>query len=68
MKFENIKIPQPDQITQSEKDSAMGAYMMMFVTWAIGLPLPFLNIIAAIIYHFMNKKESRFVAFHSFQL
>lgn len=62
-----IKIPQPDEITQREKDDAMGAYLMMFAAWAVGLPLPTINLIAAFIYHFVNRKKSRFVAFHSLQ-
>ncbi len=45
----------------------MGAYLMMFAAWGISLPLPVLNLVAAVIYHFVNRKNSRFVAFHSFQ-
>jgi uncharacterized membrane protein len=45
----------------------MGAYLMMFAAWAIGLPLPVLNLIAALIYFMLHRKKSRFVAFHSFQ-
>ena len=45
----------------------MGAYLMMFAAWGVGLPLPILNLIAAIIYHYVNRKNSRFAAFHSLQ-
>jgi uncharacterized Tic20 family protein len=62
-----IKLPQPDEISKREKEDAMGAYLMMFAAWGIGLPLPFLSLIAAFIYHMINRKKSRFVAFHSFQ-
>lgn len=62
-----VKIPQPDEITQREKDDAMGAYFMMFAAWGVGLPLPVLGLIAAFIYFMINKKNSRFVAFHSLQ-
>ena len=62
-----IKLPHPHEISKKEKDDAMGAYLMMFAVWAAGLPLPLLNLIAAIIYYFINKKESRFVAFHAYQ-
>jgi len=62
-----IDLPQPDQIEQREKEDAMGAYLMMFAAWAFGLPLPILNLVAAIIYFFVNKKESCFVAFHALQ-
>ncbi len=45
----------------------MGAYLMMFAAVAIGLPLPIINLIAAVIYYFVNRKKSRFVHFHSLQ-
>ena len=67
MSSEEIKLPQPEEISSAEKDDAMGAYLMMFAAWAIGLPLPILNLIAAVIYFYVNKKTSRFVAFHAFQ-
>lgn len=60
-------LPQPDEISEREKEDAMGAYLMMFAAWGIGFPLPIINLIAAIIYFFINKKVSRFVAFHSLQ-
>lgn len=60
-------LPQPAEISQREKEDAMGAYLMMFAAWAFGLPLPVLNLIAAVIYFYVNKKVSRFVAFHSLQ-
>jgi uncharacterized Tic20 family protein len=62
-----IIIPQPTEIPDKEKDDAMGAYLMVFAAWGIGLPLPFLSLIAAIIYYYINRKISRFVGFHSFQ-
>ncbi len=62
-----VKLPQPDEISKREKEDASGAYLMMFAAWGIGLPLPFLSFIAAFIYHMINKKKSRFVAFHSYQ-
>jgi uncharacterized Tic20 family protein len=62
-----VILPQPDEISEKARDDAMGAYLMMFAPWGIGLPLPFLGLIASIIYYFINKKESRFAAFHSYQ-
>jgi uncharacterized Tic20 family protein len=62
-----VILPQPDDLSKKEKDDAMGAYLMMFAAWGIGLPLPFLSLIAALIYHGLNKKKSRYVAFHSYQ-
>lgn len=60
-------LPQPEDLTKKEKDDAMGAYLMMFASWAAGLPLPIINLIAAVIYYFVNASKSRFVKFHSLQ-
>lgn len=67
MNKSNIKIPQPEEITQKERDDAMGAYLMMFAAAGFGMPLPFLSLIASIIYFYINKKVSDFVAFHAYQ-
>jgi len=45
----------------------MGAYLMMFATLAVGLPLPLINLVAAFIYLYINRKTSRFVHFHALQ-
>jgi len=63
----DFHLPQPDEISMREKEDAMGAYLMMFAAWGAGLPFPLINLIAAIIYFFINKKSSKFVAFHSYQ-
>ena len=60
-------LPQPDEIPVREREDAMGAYLMMFASIGAGLPLPIINLIAAVIYFFVNKKKSRFVHFHSLQ-
>lgn len=60
-------MPQPEDITRREREDAMGSYLMMFGAWAVGLPLPFINLIAGLIYHLVNHKKSRFVGFNSFQ-
>lgn len=62
-----IRLPQPDELDRKEKEDAMGAYLMMFAAWGVGLPLPFLSFIAALIYHLINHRKSRFVGFNSFQ-
>jgi uncharacterized membrane protein len=62
-----IVLPQPDEVSTNEKDDAMGAYLMMFASWAIGLPLPLFNLVAALIYFSLNGRESRYVAFHAYQ-
>ena len=63
----HIALPQPHEIPKREREDAMGAYLMMFAAWGVGLPLPLLNLLAAIIYFFTNKKTSRFVSFHAYQ-
>jgi hypothetical protein len=65
--LEGIALPQPHELTQREKDDALAAYLMNFAAWGAGLPLPTLNLIAAWVYYFLNRRKSRFVAFHCFQ-
>src|SRR4051812_33059988 len=60
-------LPQPEELTIREKEDAMGAYLMMFAALGAGLPLPIINLIAAIIYYYINKTNSKFVRFHSYQ-
>lgn len=50
-----------------EREDAMGAYLMMFAAVAAGLPLPIINLIASVIYYYINKSSSRFVHFHALQ-
>jgi uncharacterized membrane protein len=64
---DTVRLPQPGEITERERDDAMGAYLMMFASLAIGLPIPLLNLIASLIYFLVNKKTSQFVAFHALQ-
>jgi uncharacterized membrane protein len=60
-------LPQPDEVSSRDREDGMGAYLMMFASLGIGLPLPIINLIAAIIYYYVNRKKSRFVHFHTFQ-
>jgi uncharacterized membrane protein len=60
-------LPQPEEIPVREREDAMGAYLMMFASIGAGLPLPIINLIAAIVYFFVNKKKSHFVHFHALQ-
>ncbi len=62
-----IILPQPNEISKKEKEDAMGAYLMMFAAMGAGLPLPFINMVASLVYYFINKNRSRYVAFHSYQ-
>lgn len=65
--MEFYPLQQPEEIPEREKEDAMGAYLMMFAAVAIGLPLPIINLIAAIVYYYVNKKKSRFIHFHCLQ-
>jgi uncharacterized Tic20 family protein len=65
--MEYYPIPQPNEISSREKEDAMGAYFMMFASAAIGLPLPIINIVAAIIYYYTNRDKGRFVQFNTLQ-
>lgn len=60
-------VPQPEDLDIREREDAMGAYLMMFAALGAGLPLPILNLVAAIIYYYINKGKSLFVRFHSLQ-
>ncbi len=60
-------LPQPSEIPERQKEDAMGAYLMMFASLAIGLPIPLLNLVASVIYFFVNRKNGEFVAFHALQ-
>lgn len=60
-------LEQPDEIPTRVREDAMGAYLMMFGALAAGLPLPIINLIAAIIYLYVNNNKGRFVKFHALQ-
>jgi uncharacterized membrane protein len=60
-------LEQPNDISTREREDAMGAYLMMFGALAAGLPLPIINLIAALVYYFINAKKSRFIKFHALQ-
>lgn len=60
-------LPQPDEISERDREDAMGAYLMMFAAVAVSLPLPIINLVAAIIYYFVNRTKSRFIHFHCHQ-
>lgn len=64
---EFVTVPQPEEITRKERDDAMGSYLMMFASTGVGLPLPVINLIASVIYYFINRSKSPFVHFHALQ-
>jgi len=49
-----VKLPQPHELSEREKEDAMGAYLMMFAALATSLPLPIINLIAATVYYYVN--------------
>ncbi len=65
--FDNssIRLPQPEEVTKSEREDAFGAYIMMFA--ALYFPIPLAEIPTSAAYYFYHKKRSRFVAFHALQ-
>lgn len=67
MTQEFVDLPQPHQLPDREKEDGMGAYLMMFAAFAVGFPLPVVNLIAALVYYSINRKKSRFVHFHCLQ-
>ncbi len=67
MSSAELQIPQPDQISDREKEDAMGAYFMMFAGLGLGFPLPLINLVASVVYWAIHRRKSRFVAFHSLQ-
>ena len=60
-------LAQPHELSEREKEDAMGAYLMMFASLATSLPLPVINLIAAVVYYYVNRKKSRFIHFNCLQ-
>lgn len=60
-------LPQPNEVSTREREDAMGGYLMMFASLAVGLPLPIINLIAAIVYYYINRNKGRFIHFHVLQ-
>jgi len=60
-------LPQPEEVSSAERGNATSAYLMMFAAAYAGLPLPIVNLIAAVVYYLTQHKKSRFVGFHCFQ-
>ncbi len=62
-----IVIPQPEDVNQRERERGLASYFMMFISSTVGLPLPFINLVASWIFFAYTKKTSKFVKFHSLQ-
>ncbi len=64
-KDSSIRLPQPEEVTKSEREDAFGAYIMMFA--ALYFPIPLAEIPTSAAYYYYHKKRSKFVAFHALQ-
>jgi uncharacterized membrane protein len=64
-RIEDIHLPQPDEVSEKDREYAFGAYIMMFA--GAYFPLPFVEIISSFIYYVYYKKRSRYAAFHAYQ-
>jgi len=53
--------------TPEHRDLASWAYYVSFASLGMGLPIPFLSLIAGATYHGIQAKKSPFIAFHSWQ-
>ena len=52
---------------EDEKEKASYGYLMSIVALAIGLPLPVINLIATLIFHFANRRATYYVRWHCTQ-
>ena len=50
-----------------ECDLASWAYFVSFASLGLGLPIPFLSLVAGIVFHLVQHRKSPFLAFHSWQ-
>ena len=55
------------QPNENEAEKASNSYLMSMVAVIAGLPLPIVNLIAAIFYYVANRKSSYFVRWHCLQ-
>lgn len=60
-----IHFPQPEEVSEKDREYAFGAYIMMFA--GAYFPLPLVEIISSFIYYIYYKKRSRYAAFHAYQ-
>ena len=50
-----------------EKEKASNSYIMSLIAFAVGLPLPIINLLATIMFFIGNRKGSYFVRWHCTQ-
>lgn len=53
--------------TAAQRDQAAWAYYVSFASLGMGLPIPFLSLVAGVIYHVVQHRKHRLIAFHSWQ-
>ncbi len=53
--------------TEEEREKASNCYLMSLLSIIIGLPLPIINLIAALIFYLANRKSTYFVRWHCIQ-
>ncbi len=63
--YDDIHLPQPEEVTEKDRENAFGSYILMFA--GAYFPLPFIEIVLSFIYYNYFKKRSRYVAFHTYQ-
>jgi len=51
----------------SDRELASSAYFVSFASLGLGLPIPFLSLVAGLVFHLVQHRKSSFVAFHSWQ-
>jgi uncharacterized membrane protein len=54
-------------IHDDEAESASNAYLLSLVLLMVGAPLPFLNLLASVIFYLSSRRSSPFVRWHSMQ-
>ena len=54
-------------IPASERGQASWAYFVSFASLGLGLPIPFLSLVAGVVFHAVVHRRSPFVAFHSWR-
>jgi uncharacterized membrane protein len=57
----------PYQPGEHEKEQASNSYIMSLIAFAVGLPLPIINLLATILFFLGNRKGSYFVRWHCTQ-
>lgn len=67
-KEENLNrfsLPQPEDISEKDRENGFGSYIMMFA--GTYFPVPFVEIISSLIYYLYFRNKSRYASFHAYQ-